>query len=146
MSQKLRFLSAVFFCAVFTNPSFAESRAHDVAIVNQWYSAISPDQPAELMKVNAAALLSLDAQIVLKDLGINQTGPEFLDSLDDWADAIKDGFVAHRIEDAKEGHVTVLVCYDFDESALMTREVFDLVEDQIVKSVQETVAENCDDF
>lgn len=127
--------------------AFAESKAMSVGLVNAWYAALSPANDLPEMQAEMTRLLSDDATIELKDLNTTQTKAEFVESLEGWAAAIKEGFVAHKIEagSTMQGVVAV-VCYDFGGNALMTREVFDIVDMRITKSVQETIAERCDDF
>jgi hypothetical protein len=118
-------------------PAFAED-GHS-GLLDRWYDALVAVEREEI-----SALLSPEATIELKDIGVTQTSAEFVASLDEWADAIKGGSIRHRIDSDGPDTVSATVCYTFATSAMMTTESFVFAGGQIVSSVQETVATNCD--
>ena len=120
-------------------PVFAED--NHSGLMNRWYGALAAVEREEI-----SALLAPEATIELKDVGVTQTTAEFMASLDEWADAIKDGSIRHRIESDSADSMSTIVCYTFVESSMMTRESFVFAGRQIVSSVQETIATNCDGF
>ncbi|KPA99906.1 hypothetical protein [Ahrensia marina] len=127
--------------------AFAESKAVSVGLVNAWYAALSPANKLPEMQFEITRLLSDSATIELKDLNTIQTKAEFVESLEGWEAAIKGGRVSHKIDAASTmNNVIATACYDFGGNAVMTREVFDIVDMRITRSVQETIAERCDDF
>lgn len=134
--------------AVFmASAAHAENKAMSVGLVNAWYAALSPANDLPKMQAEITALLSEKAIIELKDLDTMQTKAEFVESLEGWSSAIKEGYIAHKIDaDSTMESVTAVACYDFGGNALMTRENFDIADMRITKSVQETIAERCDDF
>ncbi len=88
-------------------------------IVNGWYNALSSVDRAAI-----GALLDDDARITLGDLDIEQNKSEFIQSLDEWEDAMRGSTLRHNIESDSGGLVTVLVCYSFPDNESLTREVF----------------------
>ena len=146
-TRLLKIFIAGFFAFVLSSAALAENTAMSVAKINAWYAALSPPGGLEATQAQIAALLSDDAMIELKDLNTTQTKAQFVESLEGWVAAIEQGSVAHKIQPgATMENVTALVCYDFGGNALMTREVFDIAAMRITRSVQETIAERCDDF
>lgn len=127
--------------------AIASDTAKSVSIINQWYAAISASQSPDEMASNLEPLLDQQLRIVLSDLDITQNRADFVGSLDNWADAIKDGFLAHRIDsDAMAGKVTAIVCYGFGDNAMLSREVFTLANGKITESVQTKIGDDCADF
>ncbi len=109
--------------------------------LSRWYAALqASDEPA------ISALLSDNAVILLEDIGIEQTKAEFVASLGEWRDAINGGTVEFKLEAAEGDGATTLVCYRFPDSPMTVREVFTFTGEQIAKSVQAQVADNCDGF
>lgn len=140
-------LVLAFVAVSISTAAFAENKAMSVGLVNAWYAALSPANDLPAMQYEITALLSDDAMIELSDLNTTQTKAEFVESLEGWAAAISEGYVAHKIEaDSTMDNVIATACYDFGGNALMTREVFDIAAMRITRSVQETIAERCDDF
>jgi hypothetical protein len=125
--------------AMALGPALAEE--DHSGLMTRWYDALVAVEREEI-----SALLSAEATIELKDIGITQTSAEFVASLDEWADAIKGGSIRHKIIADGADTVTATVCYTFTSSAMMTTEDFVFSGKQIVSSVQETVATNCDGF
>ena len=133
--QKTTLIIALFI----SSPAFAEDQ-HS-GLLSRWYDALVAVEREEI-----SALLAPDATIELKDIGVTQTGAEFVASLDEWADAIKGGSIRHKITGDSAETVSVVVCYSFASSAMMTSENFVFAGKQIVSSVQETIATNCGGF
>ena len=120
-------------------PALADD--HHSGLLSRWYGALVAVEREEI-----AALLSSEATIELKDIGVTQTSAEFIASLDEWADAIDGGSIRHRIDADSPTSVTATVCYTFASNAMMTKESFVFAGRQIVSSIQETIATNCDGF
>ncbi len=93
-----------------------------------------------------AAMLAEDATITLEDLGISQTRDEFIASMDEWEDAVKDASEEHRLDSTVGDATTMLVCYRFAGNDLLMRERFVFDGDTITQSTQTTVAEDCGQF
>lgn len=120
-------------------PAFAAEKY--AGLMERWYSALAAAEAEEV-----AALLSPEARLDLQDIGVVQSGAEFVASMDEWADAIKGGSIRHRI-DAEGGQtVDATVCYTFTGSVMMTVESFVFEGGQIVSSIQKTVATSCHGF
>ncbi|MGL4405347.1 MAG: nuclear transport factor 2 family protein [Notoacmeibacter sp.] len=138
MKKRFGFVVSVSLVAI---ASIALAEELHSGLMERWYGALAAVEREEI-----AALLSQDATLDLQDIGVTQTGAEFVASLDEWADAIKGGSIRHKIDSDGTDTVSVTVCYTFAESAMMTKESFVFAGRQIVSSVQKTVAENCDGF
>jgi hypothetical protein len=136
-----RFIAPSLLCVAFMvlQPAFAGE--HHSGLLSRWYDALAVVEREEI-----AALLAPEATIELKDIGVTQTRTEYLASLDEWSDAIEGGSIQHRIKSDSPDTVTVSVCYSFTSNKMMTTEDFVFAGKQIVSSVQETVATNCDGF
>lgn len=117
------------------------ARADDNAVIGRWYSALLVADRGSL-----AGMLADDARIRLQDVDTEQNKQQFLASMDEWQGAVAGANIRHRIENADNGLVTVVVCYDFPGNDLLTREVFALTDERITASSQATIAENCDGF
>jgi len=111
--------------------------------IKPWFQALSPVDREVISE-----LLADDAQIELKDYDITQSKEEFVEALDNWEDAIESGSIAFKIDEdaSSEENITTKVCYKFSSNELMTVETFEFNEGMIIKSVQETIAEDCADF
>jgi hypothetical protein len=138
--MKLQIAAAALLAALFqSGPALAED-GHS-GLLDRWYDALVVVEREEI-----SALLSPDATIELKDIGVTQTSAEFVSSLDEWADAIKGGSIRHRIDNDGQYTVSATVCYSFATSAMMTKEDFVFAGKQIISSVQQTIATNCDGY
>ena len=132
------------FCATLTLLLLARpAPAADLhsGLMERWYGALAVAEREEI-----AALLTENATIELTDIGVTQTGTEFVASIDEWADAIKGGSIRHRIDADSATTVSVTVCYTFTDNVMMTSESFVFADRQIMSSIQKTVATNCDGF
>ena len=115
--------------------------ADPAEILDRWYDALMQPDRAVL-----AALLDEDATITLEDLDIDQTRDEFIESMDEWEDAVKGASEQHRLDSTVGDTVTMLVCYRFPENELLMRESFTFAGERIARSMQATVAEDCSAF
>lgn len=111
--------------------------------IKPWFQALSPVDREVISE-----LLADDAQIELKDYDITQSKEEFVEALDNWEEAIESGSIAFKIDEdaSSEENITTKVCYKFSSNELMTVETFEFSEGMIVKSVQETIADDCAEF
>lgn len=113
-------------------------------LLERWYSALfAVDRPA------IEALLDERAVIELRDLGVTQTKAEFIAALDEWEEIARDANLAWQLDpeaEASDFKATALVCYRFSDNELMIREAFSFENALIVRSVQTTIGESCDDF
>jgi hypothetical protein len=121
-------------------PAAAQQDAGGFA--NRWYGALEVADGEAL-----GAFLDDAATVVLNDLGVTQTKAEFLDSMDDWRDAIVGGAISHRIEsgDLTSG-VTMLVCYRFAAGEQLNRERFTFNDGRVIGSEQDKAAADCSGF
>lgn len=123
-------------------PAGAQSGAHTV--LDAWYAALFATDRAKL-----DTLLAADAEIVLEDIGITQTKPEFIGSLEEWADAIEGADLSWRLdadEPASASVATALVCYRFANNEVMTRERFVFSDGQVRTSTQIPAGDACEGF
>lgn len=120
--------------------AFAENNK---TAIKPWFQALSPVDREVISE-----LLADDAQIELKDYDITQSKEEFVEALDNWEEAIESGSIAFKIDEdaSSEENITTKVCYKFSSNELMTVETFEFNEGMIIKSVQETIADDCAEF
>lgn len=111
------------------------------ALVEKWYQAL-----AAIDRAAFGEIIADDAVILLGDLDMEQTKAEFIESLDEWQDAMKVSSIRHKIEDAGPESISVVVCYAFPDNETLGREVFRFENDRIKESVQSTIADSCADF
>lgn len=109
--------------------------------VLQWFAALGAvDRPA------FAELITEDAVIALKDLGVEQTRDEFIAALDEWERTTRDAIILSRLVEIGEGEAVVEVCYRFSENEQFNVETFFHSADQITGSVQESRGPVCEGF
>ncbi len=127
------------FCS-FALPVVAQNNK---TMIKPWFQALSPVDREVISQ-----LLAENAQIELKDYDITQTKDEFVESLDSWEDAIENGSISYKIDEttSNDDNITTMVCYKFPSNELMTIETFQFDDGMIIKSVQETISEDCSDF
>ena len=109
---------------------------------------LAPQRYQALEKVDVEALdrlLSDNAEIVLNDLDIIQTKSEFLESMDDWAEAIKGGMIRTKTESVETGKITLSICYTFSSNQLLTEEVLIIDGGQIINNAQTEISDDCSD-
>lgn len=106
-----------------------------------WFEALQTHD-----KGKVSQLLSNDAVIELKDLGITQTKAEFVDSLDQWAELNKGATILTRFVSSTENTTEIEVCYRFANNEVLTRETYAITNLMISKSVQEEIGKSCPAF
>ncbi|MDX8478303.1 nuclear transport factor 2 family protein [Mesorhizobium sp. VK24D] len=126
------------FAAVALLISLLAARADDSAIIDRWYSALLAAD-----RTGLSALLTDDARMTLEDLGVVQSKQEFIDSIDQWQDAVAGAAIRHRIEKSENGVTTVIACYDFPENDTLMRETFTVADGRITASTQTAIAQDC---
>lgn len=120
-------------------PSLAEDTPE--TLVERWYKALMTADRAEF-----ADLLTDDATIVLEDQEVELNKSEFLASLAEWENAVKNTTVKHRLEGTENGRMTMLVCYAFPENTTYSREIFSFRDGKISASAQGAIGETCEGF
>lgn len=135
--QCQRFIATAVTALLLASPAAADP----AEVLERWYEALmQPDRAA------LEAMLDENASITLEDLGISQTRAEFIESMDEWEDAVEGASEEHRLDSTVGDAITMLVCYRFPDNDLLMRESFTFAGDTITRSTQTTVAENCDGF
>ncbi len=130
--------TALALCALST-ASFAADGAE--AIVEKWYVALEAVDRAAF-----EAIIADDAVITLNDLETDQTKREFIESLDEWQDAMQGASIRHKIETSTADAASVLVCYTFPDNETLGRETFRIAAGQIKESVQTTIGDSCAEY
>lgn len=110
----------------------------EMDLVNRWYALLGKADANAL-----SGLMARSAKVQLVDLGVTQTKQEFLDSMSQFAEAIRGGSIRYKIEKVSANTATALVCYHFPSNDKLTRESFTFRQGLVATSVQEPVAENC---
>jgi len=137
----IRFLSMLLVVTALLPVSLASAQN---TLLDRWYTALF-----DVNRLAIADLLAEDVVINLEDLGVTQTKAEFIESLDEWEDVVKNANLAWQLEEGaevNENEASVLVCYQFPDNELMIREVFGFRETKIISSVQTTVGDSCENF
>ena len=106
--------------------------------VERWYVALGSVNRREF-----GELITDDAKIVLKDLGIEQTKQEFISALDEWENATRDANIIYRYESIEDGTASVLVCYRFKSNEQLNIESFTYLNGQITGSIQDLKGTDC---
>lgn len=141
-------LAPALLAIAFTVPAAAPAGAENAELLDRWYAALMRADRATL-----ASMLTDDAQITLEDVDITQTKQEFIASMDEWEESVKDATERHKLDSEVEDSVTMLVCYAFVPTAevpkneILMRETFALGTDGLIsESTQATLAEDCEGF
>lgn len=136
-------IKTIIFVGALSSVCMSAFAQNNKTAIKPWFQALSPVDREVISE-----LLADDAQIELKDYDITQSKEEFVEALDNWEDAIESGSIAFKIDEdaSSEENITTKVCYKFSSNELMTVETFEFNEGMIIKSVQETIAEDCADF
>lgn len=136
-------IKTIIFVGAFSSVCISAFAQNNKTAIKPWFQALSPVDREVISE-----LLADDAQIELKDYDITQSKEEFVEALDNWEDAIESGSIAFKIDEdaSSEENITTKVCYKFSSNELMTVETFEFNEGMIIKSVQETIADDCADF
>ena len=111
------------------------------ALVEKWYAAL-----AAIDRSAFETILADDALISLGDLDIEQSKKEFIESLDEWQDAMKDASIRHKVEETTADSISVIVCYTFPDNEALGREVFRFSGEKISESVQSTIGDTCAEY
>jgi hypothetical protein len=130
--------AALALCALSTASLAAEDAE---AIVEKWYLALEAVDRAAFENIIAD-----NAVITLTDLETDQTKREFIESLDEWQDAIQGASIRHKIETATADTASVLVCYTFPDNETLGRETFRVENGKIRESVQTTIGDSCAEY
>lgn len=136
-------IKTIIFVGAFSSVCMSAFAQNNKTAIKPWFQALSPVDREVISE-----LLADDAQIELKDYDITQSKEEFVEALDNWEDAIESGSIAFKIDEeaSSEENITTKVCYKFSSNELMTVETFEFNEGVIIKSVQETIADDCAEF
>ncbi len=110
-------------------------------VVERWYAALG-----SVNRRNFGELISDDAKIVLKDLGIEQTKQEFITALTEWNRVTRNANIIYRYQTIEEGTASALVCYRFRSNEQLNLESFTFSGEQITGSVQEFKGDSCRDM
>ena len=143
--QRLGVLLVFIFGIVF--PAQADDDINIVDELTVWYAAHTDAMARDVATGLVDAALAPDVQITLEAFNIEQNKGEYLDSFDGWQDAIEGGLVAPRVERVDGRVASVVVCYVFEDNAVLNRETFTFnVDMQITSLIAEQLAENCADL
>jgi Domain of unknown function (DUF4440) len=130
--------AALMLCMI-SNASFSAENAE--ALVEKWYAALE--------KADGAAfetLIADDAVITLSDLETDQNKREFIESMDEWQDAMQGASIRHKIENSTTDTASVLVCYAFPGNETLGRETFRVEGGKVRESVQTTIGDSCAEY
>ena len=138
---KMNVVAGFVMALVLANPSSVVAGNTIPTPLDAWYEALQEGEAEEI-----DALLSDDAIIELKDLGIEQSKEEFVDSLDQWQELNADAVILTRLASASEKKAIIEVCYRFKSNEVFNRETFTLEGALILSSIQEKLADKCVGF
>ena len=91
-------------------------------------------------------IIADDAVITLNDLETDQSKREFIESLDEWQDAMQGASIRHKTETATPDTASVLVCYTFPGNETLGRETFRVENGKVRQSVQTTIGDSCTEY
>ena len=109
--------------------------------VGQWFEALQKGDAETIGQI-----VSENATIELRDLGITQTRTEFIDSLDQWVELNSGATILTRQVSVSDGVVVVEVCYRFASNETYNRESYKVADGLITSSVQEKIGDSCTGF
>lgn len=133
-----RLFAIVLFLAIAPDAGAEDRRT---PMIEKWYIAL-----AAIDRRAFETLLADNAAITLEDLDVEQTKREFIDSLDEWEEAMQGASIKHRISAETPESVTVTVCYTFPNNESLTREVFTIDGEKVTRSVQATITDSCAEY
>ena len=107
----------------------------------QWYAALQTADRNAFLK-----LIAQDAKIDLRQLDIVQSRDEFIESLDNWEDVVRDAKIETKPISGDPANAVIDVCYRFPSNQRLIRETFVFAGAVIANQTQELIAENCDGF
>lgn len=131
-------LILLFFVTTYA-PALAQEPVSE--LIERWYAALANGDRQVFSDI-----LSDDATIRLEDLEMEQSKQEFIESLDEWENAMRGSTITHRIEEMDQTSATVLVCYRFPSNELFGRDAFRVSNGRIIESAQSSIGESCDVF
>jgi Domain of unknown function (DUF4440) len=135
----MRQLFAVFLICMISTAAPADDTAG--AVVEKWYAALAAvDRPV------FEELIADDAVITLNDLETDQTKREFIESLNEWQDAMQGASIRHKVETSTPDTASVLVCYTFPGNESLGRETFRIESGKVRESVQTTIGDSCAEY
>jgi hypothetical protein len=135
----MRLFAAFALCLLLTPIAFAQQ--DNSAIIEKWYAALTTvDRPA------FESLISDSTVIELQDIGIKQTKSEFIESLDEWEDAMKGATIRHQVISQSGNTISMRVCYTFSGNESLNREDFKIEAGMVLESVQAKIADSCEAF
>ena len=130
--KKLLNTSIVIAGLVFASAAQAED------IIGKWYDALKTSDRAAF-----AMILSDNAEVEIKSLGIVQTKPEFIEALDNWEDAAADLELDILDKSKNSDGESVVVCYRFPSNSFTNRESFKISGGQVSYQLQEKLKDGC---
>ena len=119
----------------------ADAAENAEAVVEKWYAALETADRAAFEQIIAD-----DAVITLNDLETDQSKREFIESLDEWEDAMRGASIRHKLETSAPDTASVLVCYTFPGNETLGRETFRVEGGKVRESVQTNVGDSCAEF
>ncbi len=131
-------IAALLFCALSSAAPAAENAE---AIVEKWYAALEAVDRAAF-----ETLIADDGVITLNDLETDQSKREFIESLDEWQDAMRGAEIRHKTETATPDTASVLVCYTFPGNETLGRETFRVENSKVRESVQTVIGDSCAEY
>ena len=136
-------IKTIIFVGAFSSLCVSAFAQNNKTAIKPRFQALSPVDREVISE-----LLADNAQIELKDFDITQSKDEFVEALDNWEEAIENGSIAFKIDEdaSSEENITTKVCYKFPSNELMTIETFMFDDGMIIKSIQETIADDCSEF
>jgi Domain of unknown function (DUF4440) len=132
-------LSAAFLICMISTAALADDTAG--AVVEKWYAALTAVERAVFEE-----LIADDAIITLNDLETDQTKREFIESLDEWQDAMRGASIRHKVETSTPDTASVLVCYSFPGNQTLGRETFRIEGGKVRESVQTVIGDSCAEY
>ena len=130
--KKLIGLSIIAAGFIYTSAASAED------IIGKWYEALKSSDRAGF-----AMVLSDDAKVEIKSLGIVQTKAEFIEALDSWEDVATGLELTIEDMSTNDDGKSVVVCYRFPSNAFTNRESFVIHEGKVRRQIQERLKDGC---
>lgn len=124
-----------------TPPKLAYAQATLSPITQQWFVALT-----QVKRRAFEELLTEDAKIELRDLGITQTKEEFISALDEWERATRGAILLTHPVSSEAGKDVLEVCYRFESNEQLNRETYYSADGKITKVIQERIGAVCEGF
>lgn len=119
----------------------ASAQDDNTRTIDKWYAALTA-----VDRGSFEMLISDRAVIKLEDIGVEQNKAEFIESLDEWEDAMKGATIRHQIVGQNGNMLSVNACYTFSGNENLNREDFRIEAGKIIESVQTKLADSCKEF